>query len=203
MLTSNYSSRDRRKASTIRWNGIQPILEEGCADTLVIMDAAYFPTSKVVRKRGVLEILSASISEDCMTSIGRCVFTRSLSENLKTRAARERPLSVAELHAYIFAQYSQIVRDKHPEKEALTAFPAPLHILASANSRLPSIFIAPLSLRSPMRSSLSYENSPQLHLSIRLADDNVDTDSWNEWLRLMPEGIKDIKVEGPFRSSFR
>jgi hypothetical protein len=97
-----------------------------------------------------------------------------------------------------------MVQDKYPEKEALTSFPSPLHMMMSGNSRLPSIFLSPVYQNSPMRSSFSsYENSPQLHLSIRLDDDNVDLESWNEWLRLMPEGIRDIKVEGPFRATFR
>ena len=40
-------------------------------------------------------------------------------------------------------------------------------------------------------------------MSVRLKDDNVDVDSWNEWLRLMPSGVRDVKVEGPFRATYR
>ncbi|TWU75501.1 hypothetical protein ED733_005508 [Metarhizium rileyi] len=197
------SSRDKEKASTIRWSGMQQILEEACADALIIMDAAYYPSSKLVRRNGVLELLAASASEDHATTLGRCAFTRALSELLSTRAARSMPLSVVELHALLLSHYPKIVRDSTPEREIITTFPVPLHIMMSGNSRLPSIFLSPIPHNSPMRNSFSYENNPQLHLSIRLADDNVDVESWNEWLRLMPEGVKDVKIDGPFRPSFR
>ncbi|KAM5342854.1 hypothetical protein ACJ41O_013820 [Fusarium nematophilum] len=198
------SSRDPERASTIRWSGIQQTLEEARADTLIIMDAAYYPSSRMVRQQGVLELLAASVSEEHFYSLDRCAFTRALVEQLRIRAARLSPLSVAELHANLFTHYAKIVQEKTPEKEVVTSFPSPLHMMMSGNSRLPSIFLSPVYQNSPMRSSLSsYENSPQLHLSIRLDDDNVNLESWNEWLRLMPEGIKDIKVEGPFRATFR
>jgi hypothetical protein len=198
------SSRDPEQASTIRWGGIQQTLEEACADTLILMDAAYYPSSRMVRQQGVLELLAASVSEAHFYDLDRCAFTRALAEQLRVRAARLSPLSAAELHANLFSHYAKMVQDKYPEKEALTSFPSPLHMMMSGNSRLPSIFLSPVYQNSPMRSSFSsYENSPQLHLSIRLDDDNVDLESWNEWLRLMPEGIRDIKVEGPFRATFR
>ncbi|KAI1059356.1 hypothetical protein LB507_003491 [Fusarium sp. FIESC RH6] len=198
------SSRDPEQASTIRWGGIQQTLEEACADTLIIMDAAYYPSTRMIRQQGVLELLAASVSEDHFYDLDRCAFTRALAEQLRVRATRLSPLSAAELHANLFSHYSKMVQDRFPEKEILTSFPSPLHMMMSGNSRLPSIFLSPIYENSPMRSSFSsYENSPQLHLSIRLDDDNVDLESWNEWLRLMPEGIKDIKIEGPFRATFR
>ncbi|KAK5992921.1 hypothetical protein PT974_06346 [Cladobotryum mycophilum] len=197
------SSRDHERASTIRWGGIQHILEEACADTLIIMDAAYYPSSRMVRQQGVLELIAASMSDEHYTSLDRCVFTRILAEQLRTRAARQSPLSAAELHSILLATYPKMVRDMTPEKEVLTSFPAPLHTMMSGNSRLPSIFLSPVPQNSPLRNSFSYENNPQLHLLIKLNDENIDVESWNEWLRMMPEGIKDIKVEGPFRTSFR
>jgi hypothetical protein len=182
---------------------MQQILEEACADTLIIMDAAYFPPSRIVRQQGVLEIIAASLSEDHLTALDRCAFTRALADQLRTRAARQTPLSVVELHSILLALYPKLARDRTPEREIITSFPAPLHTMTSGNSRLPSIFLSPVQQSSPLRSSFSYENSPQLHLAIKLNDDNVDIDSWNEWLRMMPEGIKDIKIDGPFRTTFR
>ncbi|PHH83690.1 hypothetical protein CDD82_4652 [Ophiocordyceps australis] len=197
------SSKDGHKASTIRWAGIQQILEEACADTLIIMDAAYYPSSKIVRQRGVLELIAASASEHHVAALDHCAFTRALADQLRMRASRSNPLSAAELHSILLATYPKMLHDRNPEKEMLTSFPAPLHAMVSGHSRLPSIFISPVNQRSPLRNSFSYENSPQLHLSIKLQDDNVDVETWNEWLRLMPEGVKDVKVDGPFRSSFR
>lgn len=152
----------------------------------------------------MLEIIAASISEDQFRATGRCAFTRALADQLRTRGVRFTPLSAAELHASLVSAYSNLAHDRTMEKAGGLGFPAPLHIMMSSNPRLPSIFLAPTYSRSPLRSSsLGYENNPQLHLSIKLNDDNVDVDSWNEWLRLMPEGIKDIRVEGPFRAAYR
>jgi hypothetical protein len=189
--------------NTIRWSGIQQILEEACSDTLIIMDAAYYPSSRMKRQQGVLEVIAASVSEDHFSCLDRCAFTRALTEQLRTRASRMNPLSAAELHSILLASYPKMVQDKYPERETITSFPAPLHTMMSGNAKLPSIFLSPIQQSSPPRNSFSYENNPQLHLLIRLNDDNVDVDTWNEWLRLMPEGIKDIKVEGPFRPTFR
>lgn len=169
------------------------------------MDAAYYPSSKMVRNRGVLELIAASVSEEHHHGLARCAFTRALADLLRTRATRLSPLSAAELHAALLAAYPKLVQDRNPEKETITSFPAPLHIMMSGNPKLPSIFLAPVFQGSPLRNSSlgGYENNPQLHLSIRLNDDNVDIETWNEWLRLMPEGIKDVRVEGPYRPTYR
>lgn len=166
------------------------------------MDAAYFPSSKMVRQTGVLELIAASISDEHYGALDRCAFTVALAELLRTSANRSNPLSAAEVHSALFSRYPNMARDKHPERETVTSFPAPLHTMMSGNSRLPSIFLAPVAQNSPPRGSV-HDNYPLLHMSIRLNDDNVDLDSWNEWLRLMPEGVRDVKVEGPFRTTFR
>ena len=169
---------------------------------MIVMDAAYYPSSKMVRQTGVLELIAASMSDDHHAALDRCAFTHALAELLRMSASRFSPLSAVEVHSVLFSRYPNLVRDKHPEREMVTSFPAPLHTLMSGNSRLPSIFLAPLSPSSPLRTSV-HDNYPLLHMSIRLNDDNVDVDSWNEWLRLMPEGVRDVKVEGPFRTTFR
>ena len=167
------------------------------------MDAAYFPSAKMIRQTGVLELIAASMSEEHHGALERCAFTMALAELLRTRANRLNPLSAAEAHSILFSEYPKMVRDKNPEREVVTSFPAPLHTMTSGNPRLPSIYLFPVAHSSPLPAS-AHDNYPLLHMSIRLNDDNVDIDSWNEWLRLMPEGVRDVKVEGPFRtSSFR
>lgn len=191
------------RTSLVRWNTVQQRLEHAVSDTFVIMDAAFYPCTPLARRHGVLEIIAASISEDHINSLGRFTFTRLLTEQLRISAARMTPLSVAELHSILFTSYPKIVRERQPENELIANYPAPFHAMTSANSRLPSIFIGPNQHRSPLRPGFVYENSPQLHLTIKVTDETpVDVESWNEWLRLMPEGIKDVKIEGPFRAAF-
>ncbi|RYP61242.1 hypothetical protein DL769_007783 [Monosporascus sp. CRB-8-3] len=136
------SARDRGTASTIRWSGIQQILEEACSDTLIIMDAAYYPSSNMVRQKGVLELMAASSSEGHFRVLERGSFTRNLAEQLRMLQP-PRVLHSPELH-----------------------------------------------------------HGPQLSLSLRLSEETLNPESWIEWLRMMPEGIKDVRVDGPY-TTFR
>ncbi|KAF4911351.1 hypothetical protein CGCVW01_v011433 [Colletotrichum viniferum] len=195
------SSKDVEKAETIRWSGIQQVLEEACSDTLIIMDAAFFPSSKMHRQQGVLELIAAAVSEEHFDALDRCTFTKVLTEHLKTRASQRyaNPFSAAELHSKLLSNYPSLVQDRNPEKETITSFPSPLHMQMSGNARLPSILLAPLNI-GPMRSSLPFgTEGQQLVLSIRIGDDPIDVDNWTEWLRMMPDGIKDVRVDGPYR----
>ncbi|KAM3532565.1 hypothetical protein NHJ13051_000028 [Beauveria bassiana] len=197
------SSRDGQQASIVRWSTLQQPLEQASSDVLVIMDAAFYPCSRILRKQGVMEILGASISEDHAASLGRCTFTRALAEQLRIRAGRAKPLSVAELHAILLSAYPKLVQDRHSEAEGMLSFPTPFHMMVSGNSRLPSVFLSPMHQHSAHRSSFSFDSMPQISLNVRLTDENVDIDSWNEWLRLIPETARDVRVDGPFRTPFR
>ncbi|KAI0173574.1 hypothetical protein GGR52DRAFT_580168 [Hypoxylon sp. FL1284] len=192
------------RPSTIRWSGIQQILEEARSDTLIIMDAAYFPSSKMVRQKGVLELIAASSSEDYFDVLDRNSFTRTLADQLRARATQRYSnfLSAAELHSRLLSIYPKIIRDKHPERGLAMGFPSPLHIQISGNSRLPSITLSP---PQPPRTMYRAENhsGPQLTLSMRLTEEVLNLENWAEWLRMMPEGIKDLKVDGPYNNTFR
>jgi len=195
------SSKDRDKASTIRWSGIQQILEEAFSDVLIIMDAAYYPSSNMERKQGVLELIAAAGSEKMHSNmLSRGVFTRALTEELrnKARGPNQLSLSAVELHAKLLSMYPRMMLDRRspPDRDSLTSYPSPLHLQISSNPRLPSIQLTRLH-----RTSLPFGvdlTGPQVHLSIRLKDEEIDIESWTEWLRMMPEGIKDVKVDGPF-----
>jgi hypothetical protein len=200
------SKNPQNNVSTIRWSGIQQILEEAWSDTLIIMDAAYYPSSKLVRRHGVLELVAASASEDHFNFLDRSAFTRTLIQLLHIRASQNftTPLSAAELHAKLLSFYPKMILDRHPEKDILTSFPSPLHIQLTGTSFLPSILLAPSPKGIPPPFGLdTLQSGSQLNLTFRLTDDSIDMESWSEWLRMMPEGIKDVKVEGPFRNTLR
>lgn len=190
------SSRDREKASTIRWSGIQQILEEACSDTLIIMDAAYYPSPNVERKQGVLELIAAASSEEQFRLLDRCAFTNALTEELrnKARGPNHHSLTAAHLHAKLLSVYPKMIQDQHPEHEWPSSIPAPLHLQITGNPRLPSIQLCRLH-----RTSLPFaadHTGPQIHLSMRLKDDFFDIENWAEWLRVMPDGVRDVRVEG-------
>jgi hypothetical protein len=194
---------DRDRSSIIRWSGIQGFLEGARCDTLIIFDAIYHASSKMTRREGVLELLAASADEDHFGVIGRNTFTKILAHQLRQRAAQRsfEPLSGAELHTRILSAYAKVVQDKHPDGQ-LAKVPIPLHLQMSGNSKLPSITLYPISNTRPRTPSFNPEGlgGYQLTLSIRLADENLDTNCWSEWLRMMPEGVKDVRVAGPYNT---
>lgn len=178
------------------------------------MDAAYYPSTTLQRKQGVFELLAASNGEDVSKNIGRNKFTRALSDLLYSRTSQKsfEHLSAAEIHAKLLSSYyPKMVQDRYPEQEVITSFPSPLHLQISGDARLPSISLAPVP-RSLVGGN-AFENAQitqngsssgsQMSLTFRLAEDDVNMEKWSEWLRMMPDGIKDVKVEGPYRNTFR
>ncbi len=190
--------------SAIRWSGLQQILEEARSDTLIIMDAAYYPSSKLVRQQGVLELIAASASEDHSQFFDRSAFTRALTEQLRTRASQKYtdPLSAAELHGKLLSLYPKMIQDRAPETKLITSFPSPLHMQMSGNARLPSILLAPVVRNMPLGVE-SPQNGIQMNFTFKLTDESINLESWAEWLRMLPEGVADIRVEGPYRNTFR
>ncbi|KAJ2902450.1 Tyrosine-protein phosphatase non-receptor type 6 [Zalerion maritima] len=192
------SASDHTTASTIRWSGIQQVLEEACSDTLVIMDSAYHPSTKTVRHKGMLEFIAAVSSEEHLAKLGRTAFTKKLTTLLRARAIQTHatPFTAAELHAKLHSEYPGLIGDYDPSQEILKSYPAPIHMQVSDNNKLPSIFLAPLNWSAQR---LVMGNESQLTLTFKLSDASINFDSWVEWFRTMPEEIKEAKVEGPTR----
>lgn len=198
------SSTQTEQPRTIRWSTVQPLFEQAIADTLVIMDCRYFGLPAAARRRGTLEIIAAGSFEEQASPLARCAFTQALSEKLRTQAARMRAFSAADLHAQLLAEYPRLVRELNPDREFLSSFPAPLHMQLADSHNVPSVLLAPLRRsRLPSIESVS-SSSPgaQVSLTVRL-DREPDVDCWADWLRLMPDGVREVKVEGAFRSALR
>lgn len=195
-------SKEPKEACEIRWSSIQHLFEEAVSDTLVIMDAPYFGLPEAIRKRGVLEILAAGSFEEHASPLGRCAFTRALIHKLRTQAPRPKPFSAAELHAQLVSEYPRIIQDLTPDRAFLTKFPAPLHMQLSGSNNVPSILLAPLR-RQCSWPKLEDLSSPDMQLCMTFQlDKDPNMEQWLDWLRLMPDGVKEIKVEGPSRSHF-
>jgi hypothetical protein len=168
------------------------------------MDATYYPATRMVRRRGVLELIAASAPEDYYHLLERGIFTRTLTDQLRLRANTRFPntLSAAELHSKLLSIFPKLILDRYPDKGAARVFPAPLHMQTSGNARLPSITLSPLPPQQQKQHSRSAPDNAhtgsQVTLSLRLTDEPFSLESWAEWFRLMPEGIRDVKVDGPY-----
>ncbi|KAL2199881.1 hypothetical protein P885DRAFT_66781 [Corynascus similis CBS 632.67] len=195
------SSKHADPATVIRWSGIQQLFENARSDALLLMDCAYYPTHSVARRSGMLEIMAACAGEDHVDLLGRSAFTRAVAEQLRTRAAQpfREPFSVAELHSRLVSLYPGMIQERSPEKQAIARFPTPLSIQLPGTKTLPSILLAPLRHDAPSVPS----SGTQISITFRLTDDPFNIDSWAEWLRTMPGGITDARVEGPYRDTFR
>ncbi|CAK7234171.1 hypothetical protein SBRCBS47491_008859 [Sporothrix bragantina] len=190
---------------SIRWSGIQQVLEDAVSDTLMLMDATFYPCSKMTRRQGVFEIIAASAGEESKRALGRVAFTRALTEELNARLHQKyrgafSAFSAAELHVRLMSNYPRVVGERSVEKERLMSYPSPLHIQISSDARLPSILLAPC--RRPLPTSPeSTAPGNQLNLTLRLADGTIDKPAWVEWMRLLPEGVREVKCEAPYRPS--
>lgn len=218
-------------ASTIRWSGIQHKLEEACSDTLVVMDAAYFPSSRITRQKGVLEILAASTTDDYFRFAARGSFTRLLIDRLRTQPTHQfsDKLSVAELYSRLLFSHSDLFHGRRSSNsnsnsngQQLAGVPSnymmPLHIQIASNPTMPSITLTRVdSLQLPPLSAPSFlpktgfdgadnasssggggsSSNRQVSLTFRLTDSSGDPDieRWRQWLMMMPEGVKSVKVD--------
>jgi hypothetical protein len=196
------SSKHADPASVIRWSGIQSFFENARSDALLLMDCAHYPTHTASRRSGMLELIAASAGEDHVEHLGRSAFTRAVTDQLRKRAAQpyREPFSSAELHARLLSLYPEIIREQNPEKEAVVRFPTPLSMQISGTKTLPSILLAPLQHGEVPRPPSS---GAQISITFRLTDDPFNMDSWAEWLRMMPGGITEARVDGPYRDTFR
>ncbi|KAK4201794.1 hypothetical protein QBC40DRAFT_48751 [Triangularia verruculosa] len=211
------SSKKATPGTDIPWKMIQGMFENICSDALIILDCAYYPLYQQVRRQGMLELIAASAGEDHVELLGRSAFTRAVTEQLKLRAVQKfkEAYSATELHAKLVSRYPSLVREQNPEKETITTFPTPLFVQLSGNKVLPSILLAPLIVRqhhqqpsgdmtpTPYTPDSPAAGGSTISLTFQMSDDTFNMESWAEWLRSMPQGIRDLKVEGPFRNTFR
>ena len=166
------------------------------------MDCAYYPSHTATRRQGMLELIAASAGEDHIDLLGRSAFTRALTDQLRTRAVQpfREPFSAAELHSKLLSLYPRMIKEHNPENETMTRFPTPLSMQLSGTKTLPSILLAPLR-HGPAPGAPP--SGPQISITFRLSDDTFNMDSWAEWLRTMPEGIAEARVDGPYRNTFQ
>lgn len=139
-------------------------------------------------------IAAGSFEQHPRGQLGRCAFTRALSKELRTQAARVPPISAADLHARLLAAYPQFVQELEPSHDFLHSLPTPQHVQITECNNVPSILLGPLRLPSVESNSSSSTPGPQVSLTVRV-DREPDMDSWTDWIRLMPDGIREVKIE--------
>ncbi|KAK4230589.1 hypothetical protein QBC38DRAFT_356863 [Podospora fimiseda] len=200
------SSKKPDPESFIPWQGIQQLFENTYTDSLVILDCAYYPMYQNVRQKGMLEVIAASAGWDHLERLRRGTFTHIVNEQLKSRAAQKfkEPFTAASLHAKLVSEYATLIQGHNQDQGITINFPTPILLQESSNKVLPSIPLTPLRKGTPpVFTPDSPTSGYTLRFTFNLSENTYDLDAWSEWLRSMPVGIKEVKVEGPYRDTFR
>ncbi|KAJ4415210.1 hypothetical protein N0V85_002828 [Neurospora sp. IMI 360204] len=154
MILASSRNSEAQPASCVRWSAIQALLDHASPDVVVIMDAAYYPNQyKFMRRTNrSLELLAASTQ----ANLERGVFTRALSDQLRTRARLKLlgGISIADLHARVTTSSLLTMGARFQEplgsdmgEMSLPPFssfpPVPLHLQFAGSPRTSSIILTP------------------------------------------------------------
>lgn len=164
------------------------------------MDSKYFGVPGSTRRQGMIEFIAAGSFEQQrggQLGLGRLAFTQTLSKELRIQAGRVLPLSAADLHGRLLAAYPLVVQELDPSHDFLRGLPTAQHVQITECNNVPSILLGPLrDSRMPSVESSSSSSTPgsQLSFNVRL-DREPDMESWADWVRLMPDGVREVRVE--------
>lgn len=198
-LTPYRSSLSTDRACNIKWKGVQSILEQAVADTLVIMDCPYLGP-RASRQNGAMTVLASCDFDDYGSHpVPRCLFTQRLVENLRTYARQlfRGPSYTTGLAADILTDYLTLIPDARTDREALTKFPHPLHLTLSGHGDVP-IMLAPIPRGGP---STPTSTADSRSVSVRLdyaPGGEISIDELMKWIRRLPGGVKNVQIQAPF-----
>jgi hypothetical protein len=107
-VTDNFTSWRCRKhvgpqIPTVKWSGIQNVLEEAESDVLLLLDCCHSGTANTNEGRGVTELISAGAFNTKANGVGPYSFTNALILELEALASKRR-FSTAELYNNIFCR---------------------------------------------------------------------------------------------------
>lgn len=198
-LTPFRSSLRVDRACNIKWKGIQAILEQAVADTIVLMDCPYLGP-RVSRQDGIMTVLASCDFDDYGNHpVPRCLFTKRLVANLRTYARQlfRGPSYTTGLAADILTDYLTLIPDARTDCEALTKFPHPLHLTLSGHGDVP-IMLAPLPQGGP---STPPSTTGSRSVSVRLdyaPGEEISVDELMKWIRRLPRGVRNVQIQGPY-----
>jgi hypothetical protein len=156
MQTLTYSSKADPSYASLEWSAIQTLLEKANLDVLLLLDCCAAASAAPTVGSAVTETIAACGFESIAPRPGRYSFTNSLIEVLDDWIDGP-PFSAAMLHNKVLSvlKHEQPERARHGKKRKLECRRTPIHILAAADPRLPSIELGMRAVKSPVPSSES------------------------------------------------
>jgi hypothetical protein len=135
-VTDNFTSWQCRKhvgpqIPTVKWSGIQNVLEEAESDVLLLLDCCHSGTANTNEGRGVTELISAGAFNTKANGVGPYSFTNALILELEALASKRR-FSTAELYNNIFCRIQLRMPEDNLKSER---HPAPVHLVLTNDSQ--------------------------------------------------------------------
>jgi len=116
---------------TVKWSGIQNVLEEAQSDILLLLDCCHSGTANTNEGHGVTELISAGAYNTKANGVGPYSFTSALVLELEDLAWKPN-FSTAELYNNIFCR----IQLRMPEDDLRTErHPAPIHIVLTNDTQ--------------------------------------------------------------------
>jgi hypothetical protein len=116
------------KCPTVKWGGIQSILEEAKSDVLLLLDCCHAGTANTNVGEGVTELISACAWNSEANGVGPYSFTNALVIELQD-LVKKPSFSTGELYSNIFSR----IQARMPENGA-ERHPAPVHLILTNDS---------------------------------------------------------------------
>ncbi|KAK3953540.1 hypothetical protein QBC32DRAFT_209897 [Pseudoneurospora amorphoporcata] len=207
MILASSRNSEAQPASCIRWSAIQALLDHASPDVVVIMDAAYYPNQYRFMRRTnrSLEVLVASTQ----ANLERGVFTRALSDQLRTRARLKLlgGMSIADLHARVTTSSLLTIGARLQEPlgsdvggitlpPLSSISPVPLHLQFTGGPRTSSIILTPKLNGELVAMAGSEEGNGRkggaggLVYTFRVPA-GANQDLWEEYLSTLPDETKE------------
>jgi len=118
----------KAKCPTVKWGGIQSILEEAKSDVLLLLDCCHAGTANTNVGEGVTELISACAWNSEANGVGPYSFTNALVIELQD-LVKKPSFSTGELYSNIFSR----IQARMPENGA-ERHPAPVHLILTNDS---------------------------------------------------------------------
>jgi hypothetical protein len=131
MSVYSWRNNNKLKCPTVKWSGIQNVLEESQSDVLLLLDCCHAGSANTNEGNGVTEVISACPYNSSANGVGPYSFTHALVIELEALASRVE-FSTGELYNNIYCR-TQI---RLPDDGAGTErHPPPIHLVLSNDSK--------------------------------------------------------------------
>jgi len=131
LIACSWRNNKSSRCPTVKWSGIQNVLEESKNDALILLDCCASGTANTNEGEGSTEMISACAYNSRANGVGPYSFTDALVTELQLLSRRS-SFSTGELYSHIFCRIQSRMPEDHRERH-----PAPIHLVLTQDSKFP------------------------------------------------------------------